>query len=78
MTFPKEALLAMKEILRAEADLQECGQNGTSNSAIQEQLSAALKIAIREFRSLAASLWPEFRTQRASRARRLGRPPVEP
>ena len=62
MQFPTEAVLAMKKILRVEAELQGCARNGDRNWKKQKELAEALKAAVTEFRGLAAALWPEFRS----------------
>ena len=62
MQFPTEAVLALEQILRAEAELQACARNGDRNSEKQRLLAEAVKAAVSEFRCVAAQLWPEFRT----------------
>jgi len=44
----------MERILQAEAECHDCARNGDRNSKKQEQLAEKVKVAIAEFRELAA------------------------
>jgi len=66
MEFPVKAQLAMEKILQVDAEIQNSAGNGDSDPEKQKQLAVAMKVAIDEFIDVAASLWPEFRTEDAS------------
>lgn len=58
MPFLTKAELAMEELLRAEAELQEYARYGADNPEHEQQLAAAVELAVNEF----TKLLPELRT----------------
>jgi hypothetical protein len=66
MQFPKKAKLVISKVLQADAEFQNSLGNRASGLEKQRQLATAVKVALDEFIDVAASLWPEFRTEDAS------------
>jgi hypothetical protein len=58
MPLPTKAELAMENLLRVEAELQDYARSGVDNPEQQKQLADAVEAAIDEFINLSAVLRP--------------------